>query len=804
MPGELFLLSPRVSSTMLNCSRAFPGAQWLQPPQKKRNLLLDETSSDEPYLLLELVGALGLPSATIDPHCVVRVRGKEIHRTKTIYDDPNPIWTVQTHSLCLIPPGSAAVVIDLCHGSKRLGTVTLDPPKHATGDRLEFPILPTGQPTNFKKAVLHVRLRPAKPSDRRFLGQLPALEIPHESLASDIDFQVVHRPTLFQSKSKFQNKQQLFRVKPFPDPKRKEETEWMSRDAIESECMGPSTHWVSAGHGSIGQIHVEILKADNLPNLDLGAGDVTDPFCALVFEDNMVRTDVIWDDLYPRWMPWSNRAFTFHVRHPTSILWLGLFDYDENLLDNHDPIGRVVINTANFQSHTTYLLKYQLHHDPRQEDARGVLTIRLRIVWADEIEAMRMSFAKPPRCIINVKTDKSFHVLRYLTRGSVDMEKSSMDSVKLYAKELVSYWTKYCYVLDVLLETFLWRGRLRYGSGKSIWFPIQSFMLFLAVVVVIEKPQFMVPILLYAIAWIMLTINYFASRHPYPWKRVKSAEQTNSTVLLGRPMRGKVHIAPNQGVADGKRVDRLDDVKGERMSALIVACMYFMLKVYRVYSKTSVSAKAFATKTSSWSFNILDDRLSYVHMMLKYLCQYTRMFRNLVNWKGYMANDLTINCIVVATVWVIFPVNFIMKWVVRVLAWGLLGPWMKLVDIKCFRPWYMTQDELLEYIDNDKEIPPQVPDFDAMLQSDSIVRMGAMGRTTAEDSLKLRDMRAHIFGKYSEVIPAFDTSRFPAVPLPESTGEDDGGKGKNPSHVYHVHGQGLRGNMVMSRAEDFD
>jgi C2 domain len=89
----------------------------------------------------------------------------------------------------------------------------------------------------------------------------------------------------------------------------------------------------------------------------------SDPFVAIVFEDTMVRTKVLFNTLSPRWMPWSTRAFALNISHPGSICFLGVFDYDEDLAVatvNHDPIGRVVLNTINFESSVTYVLQYDL------------------------------------------------------------------------------------------------------------------------------------------------------------------------------------------------------------------------------------------------------------------------------------------------------------------------------------------------------------------------------------------------------------------------------------------------------------
>ena len=181
-----------------------------------------------------------------------------------------------------------------------------------------------------------------------------------------------------------------YRTQPAADPERVEETTWLTKEQVQEEALKPSTTWAEAGHGDMGRVYVEIIGCDDLKNLDLGVNDQTDSFAVVVFENNMVRTDVVRDCLQPRWMPWSSRAFAFNIVHPSSLLFLGVFDYDK--LGGHDPIGRVVINTAKFQSNTSYLLHYCLRRDESGDDVStvnhenvtmcrpGVLTLLVRTV----------------------------------------------------------------------------------------------------------------------------------------------------------------------------------------------------------------------------------------------------------------------------------------------------------------------------------------------------------------------------------------------------------------------------------------
>ena len=57
-------------------------------------------------ILVEIVSALYVPSPDLfsdaDPYVSVCMRDKKLHRTKVIYNNTNPIWTLETGSLFLI------------------------------------------------------------------------------------------------------------------------------------------------------------------------------------------------------------------------------------------------------------------------------------------------------------------------------------------------------------------------------------------------------------------------------------------------------------------------------------------------------------------------------------------------------------------------------------------------------------------------------------------------------------------------------------------------------------------------------
>jgi hypothetical protein len=824
-------------------------------------------------VLLDIVGARGLRNegalgwkdrSSVDPYCVVSVSGEEVHQTKVARNDSDPIWTVETSSLCLLNLRDGdEVAVQLWHGSRPLyEKVTLKFPEEiavtntisASGiERREFPlahpppvaakpatsnsddritvaIAPKSGRQSTSKATLALQYRLATPQDVALLDWLHKKERSGNAsssspppLALDINFareaamsnmSLVRRQKTVRSLNSNQH-DLLLRVQPGPDPQRRKETEWMTSDEIREQSFKPSTVWTSTAAGAgggvqdeaVGVLHLEILACDHLPSLDLtGKSDV---FCALLFENSLLRTDVIWDCHCPRWMPWATRAYSLSVRHPASLLFLGAFDYDAAPLDSavfnaHDPIGRVVLHPSRFEPEVTHVLTYRLSLDEPNEStenhpgaASPTVTIRLRVQWHGGQVVPPVAIRAPPSFVLHVETDRSYRVVRYLTRGSVDMQQASLSSVRTYVDELYSYIGAYCYSLDVLFEIFLWRGRARF-LGVSVWFPVHSLVLFTILCLCLEYPHKAPAFALYGVCWILMSTQYYASRHPNPWKRVKALDQRLRSYVLGDASSSTI-IPPQAGVDEERRIERLDAVKAQRMSRLIHRSLMFGLSVYRIYSKSS-SVPVIVTERKDWS--LLSDRLYYAHLLLQYFCTYLRAFRNFLHWKGGSSTQrFAGKCLVLATIWMLLPVQRVAHWMLRLWVWIFFGPWMKLVDVRWVQHWYRTKDQLLQDIDSgcgSKDVASKerdLPDFDACLESDLLLGMGHRGRLVAEQARKERAWRHVLLGTYSERVPVVDSSRFPSTPLPSSFSQVEAVEAAVETIVY-TPGQEVSGSMI--------
>jgi hypothetical protein len=220
-----------------------------------------------------------------------------------------------------------------------------------------------------------------------------------------------------------------YRVKPFPDPSRPvEETKWLTKNDIEREALDPSTHWVEAGSGSVGKFYVEVIGCDNLPNLDISitGRDKSDPFVCLVYEDCIVNTDVINDCLSPRWMPWSQRAFVFNVMHPSSQIFIGIFDFDEMIPGSttparfHSKIGRVVMNPTNFRPNTVYTLRYHIF-DSDEPDRKivGTILLRCRYESKNEREILLSQFQLKSHYNVSTMRQSDFRSVFYTVTNDV-------------------------------------------------------------------------------------------------------------------------------------------------------------------------------------------------------------------------------------------------------------------------------------------------------------------------------------------------------------------------------------------------
>jgi hypothetical protein len=153
------------------------------------------------------------------------------------------------------------------------------------------------------------------------------------------------------------------------------------------------------------------------------------------------------------------------------------------------------------------------------------------------------------------------------------------------------------------------------------------------------------------------------------------------------------------------------------------------------------------------------------------VCKYSRLFRNFVNWRAGSTYKFTIDLLLFATTWALFPYKTkIISIFLRAMVLFFLGPQNKVIDRIWVQPYYRTKDQLLadgipETVEGMKEEIESKPNIlGNFLSSKWVHEMGKSGRVVVEDNLKLQAAREAYYGKYSETVPAVDVSRFASVP----------------------------------------
>merc|ERR1711862_898329 len=163
-------------------------------------------------------------------------------------------------------------------------------------------------------------------------------------------------------------------------------------------------------------------------------------------------------------------------------------------------------------------------------------------------------------------------------------------------------------------------------------------------------------------------------------------------------------------------------------------------------------------------------------------------------WQSsYVSFWVTFTSLVLFLVFLIIPWAFIITWVMRILVWTLLGPWMKLVDWYYYKPLEQLS-ESDQAIQKEQTRKMRQEAYDKVLENYKVAE---------EDAVKLRAMKMRMFGDYVVSVPHFHLPMLADNPLPESSAkyydESSMQKGLKPIHIC---GQHLVGTMIPIPADE--
>ena len=187
-------------------------------------------------------------------------------------------------------------------------------PKHAMPSTQWWETIFSQKPTQQRKQQASNTIQEDEPEDQHEIypgpSQDPLLTERAQSISIKNVQDIIH--AVFSTQMGKDGIERI-RVKPYPDPKDKEGTLFLSREEFKKQMVLPSTNWAHVGCGSksmgggnaidgesgggktssevntssLGKVYVEILQCQDLPKMDLGEGNLTDPFVCIIFEDSI-------------------------------------------------------------------------------------------------------------------------------------------------------------------------------------------------------------------------------------------------------------------------------------------------------------------------------------------------------------------------------------------------------------------------------------------------------------------------------------------------------------------------------------
>uniref|UniRef100_A0A7S3P546 C2 domain-containing protein n=1 Tax=Amphora coffeiformis TaxID=265554 RepID=A0A7S3P546_9STRA len=610
------------------------------------------------------------------------------------------------------------------------------------------------------------------------------------------------------------------RVMPEPDPDRpEEETMWMTSEQIQDEALKDSTNWIQAGSGELGTLYFELIGCDNLPDMDSvvpGDGNAMtcvkiDSFACIVYEDSVVNTDVIPNCSSPRWMPWTYRAFKFQMSHPATDVLLGIFDHDNaynpaqvvsrvtGVSKLHDAAGRVVIELSKLQPDTTYVLTYPLYYGGTEEDrktTKGTVTVRLRMEFPSLRRVLLTALSPPKNNVVAMRKKSQWSVAQYTAHGAVDNEKFSIGTMTRYIEELEGYLDLLETLRNALWHIWLWRGHCKISfGGRTFDLPLHSITAYIWAIKLSWNYDLLPSFIFFSIGWIMLASLEQVNGHPSRWHRSPLYTDFLRRLIWDTSAKEKVESGENaeaiqrydeqikQKQEDRKKKRKLEQAEQLKIQKEVEA---------RMKEAEKAETSGFDKTEGFFGLNLrpLKPILYPYQKMMRGYIQTGRMAKNIVLWyESYYAFWLTTIAFVLSTVSYFIPWSFVLTWSFRVIVIVGLGPWMKIVDMVCFRA-----DPNLSVEEQEEAFAQHIQArYEETLQSTDFYQI------RSERANKLNDMRQFMFGMHLLRVPMLHTDIVFDVPTPASSAEPVFSAASAVPVKHRKFGQFLEGDMIPKR-----
>lgn len=288
--------------------------------------------------------------------------------------------------------------------------------------------------------------------------------------------------------------------------------------------------------------------------------------------------------------------------------------------------------------------------------------------------------------------------------------------------------------------------------GRVYFLPLNSITAFVWGIIVTYDWNKFPSFLLFSVGWLFLTTNGYINRDPSPWKQIP-AYTPGLNVLFSGKLDTKA-IAPYQNLQSSldyeaevrkkrdwmkKERDLLNEHKEQIQTEL--AGMEGRSEYNSVLDITSPSTH----EGLLMKFLFPVKRVLYpIQIKMRRVVIGLRISTSVLIWEeSYWAFWLTTASFLGSLFIFKIPFAYLLRWIMRIVAWVFLGPWMIIVDRKYFKSksyGNMTDDE------RDEEIQERM-----RVQYETFLKQATNHQIRREKILKLKSMKNYMVGSLTEI-----------------------------------------------------
>ena len=311
-----------------------------------------------------------------------------------------------------------------------------------------------------------------------------------------------------------------------------------------------------------------------------------------------------------------------------------------------------------------------------------------------------------------------------------------MKTLLSFVDELYRYVSIIFYIKEAVKTVLLWRGHYTINFCNCIKFkiPLHSIIAFGLGVTYTELPQYGLSVFFFIIAWFMLAMLEQRHKRPLPCDPPPTYKGLLLRFILGASR--SVDIKPDE-VSQEDIDDWVAKSKANEVEANRAFDAY--MQNLEAEGNDEQEMKDLLTKRNNLTVSILKSLLHPYQLTLLDICYQLRFVKNILNWNhAYIAFWIT-SVSLALSVASIFLWEDIWLWVKRIFLYGLLGPWMKLLD------WFYYQK--LDKMTDEEKVARERKRLRRLRSWNE--KDYKVSRDNVERNVKLAAMKKHMFGQVS-------------------------------------------------------